>query len=140
MTTRAVAHFDVTGWSEASYDEAEGSVRLSRAEVTKTFRGDLEGESTAILLMCQADPNDLEAGGGFVASEKVICQLNGRDGSFVMQHGGLAGAGQERRTFGNVIPGSGTEELAGLSGTVELSIDAEGRHTLTLDYDIAIAR
>lgn len=136
MTKRAVAHFDVTGWNEAPYDGVDGGVRLSRAEVTKTFRGDLEGESSALLLMCQADPEDLEAGGGFVASEKVIGQLDGREGSFVIQHGGLAGGEQERRTFGNVVPGTGTGELAGLTGTVELSIDAEGRHTLTLDYEI----
>jgi hypothetical protein len=138
MTKRAVAHFDVTSWNEAPYDGEDGGVRLSRADVTKTFRGDLEGESTALLLMCQADPKDLDAGGGFVASEKVIGQLDGRDGSFVMQHGGIAGASQERRTFGHVVPGTGTDDLAGLSGTVELSIDADGRHTLTLDYEITM--
>jgi hypothetical protein len=134
---QAVAHFDVTGWNEAPYDGEDGGVRLSRAEVTKTFRGALEGHSTAILLMCQANPDDLDAGGGFVASEKVTGQLDGREGSFVIQHGGLAGGDQERRTFGNVVPGTGTGELEGLSGTVELSIDAEGRHTLTLEYEIS---
>lgn len=137
MMKQAVAHFDVTGWHEAPYDGEDGGVRLSRAEVTKTFRGALEGQSTAILLMCQANPDDLDAGGGFVASEKVTGQLDGLEGSFVIQHGGLAGADHERRTFGNVVPGTGTGELEGLSGTVELSIDAEGRHTLTLEYEVS---
>lgn len=136
MNETAIAHFDVTSWEEAAYDESPGGPRLSRANVTKQFRGDLDGESTAVVLMCQADPQDLEAGGGFVGSERVVGQLNGRDGTFVMQHGGVAGGGQERRTFGHVVPGSGTGALAGLAGTLELSIDAEGRHTLTMQYTI----
>lgn len=135
MTIRATSSFQVTGWDQTPYgDEAEGP-RLSRGTVQKSFTGDLTGESTAELLMCQADPSDLKAGAGYVASERVVGRLGGRSGSFTMQHWGLSSSAGER-TGGHIIPGSGTGELAGLSGTVEISVGADGSHTLVLDYDI----
>lgn len=136
MSTRATASFDVTGWDESPYDEPEDGPRLARATVTKVFRGDLEAESTAEVLLCQRDASDLSAGGGYIASERVVGRLGGRSGTFVLQHGGLGGAGTAPRTFGHVVPGSGTGDLAGLRGEIEIRVDADGSHTLTLDYDI----
>lgn len=137
MTMRATCTFDVVGWDETLYDEPADGPRLARAMVKKVFRGDLEGKSTAELLMCQADPDDFSAGAGYLASERVVGRLAGRDGSFVLQHGGLGGAGTPQHTFGHVVPGSGTGELAGLRGDVEISRTPEGVHTLTLDYALA---
>jgi hypothetical protein len=137
MSTRATAHFDVTGWDEAPYDEPTDGPRLARATVTKSFRGDLDGESTAEVLLCQRDPSDLGAGGGYLASERFSDRLGERAGTFVLQHGGLGGAGTAPRTFGHVVPGSGTGEMAGLRGTVEIQQSVDGAHTLTLDYEIA---
>jgi hypothetical protein len=103
--------------------------------VRKTFRGGLEGESVAELLMCQADPSDLAAGAGYVASERFEGRVDGRAGSFVMQHGGLSGEGTPR-TFGHIVPGSGTGDLAGLRGAVEIAVDADGNHQLILDCEL----
>ncbi len=136
MTIRAISSFDVTGWDQTPYEEEVTGPQLSRATVRKTFRGDLVGESTAELLMCQADPSDLSSGAGYVASERVVARLSGRAGTFVLQHWGLSGGGGPQKTAGHVVPGSGTGELAGLLGEVEISVDANGDHTLTLDYDI----
>ncbi len=136
MTIRATSSFQVTGWDQTPYGEESEGPLLSRATVRKSFRGDLTGESTAELLMCQADPSDLAAGAGYMASERVVGRLGDRSGSFVMQHWGLSSSAGER-TGGHIIPGSGTDELAGLSGTVEISVSADGAHTLVLDYDIA---
>ena len=49
---------------------------------------------------------------------------------------GIVGAGASPRTADHVVPGSGTGELAGLSGTMEIHVDADGKHTLALDYQI----
>jgi hypothetical protein len=103
--------------------------------VKKSFEGDLMAESTAELLMCQADEKDLAAGAGYVASELVTGRIGDRAGTFVMQHWGLSG-GAPSRTAGHVVPGSGTGELVGLSGTVEIDVDASGAHKLTMDYDL----
>ena len=137
MTTRAVSSFKVTGWDQTPYGEQAPGQLLSRATVGKSFEGDMVAESTAELLMCQADQKDLSAGAGYVASELVTGRIGDRAGTFVMQHWGLSGGGDASQTAGHVVPGSGTGQLAGLSGTVEIQVDASGAHTLTLEYDIA---
>ena len=58
---------------------------LARTTVKNTLTGDLQGTSVAELLMCRAD----EDHAGYVASERVTGRLEGREGSFVLQHGGL---------------------------------------------------
>jgi hypothetical protein len=137
MSTRAVSSFDVTGWDEAPYDQPEGGPHLSRATVLKTFRGDLEGNSTAQLLMCRSDPSDLAAGAGYIALETITGTLEGRAGSFVVQHGGLSEPGGTQPMTSFIVTGSGRGELAGIRGTVEIAVTAEGAHTLTLDYELA---
>jgi hypothetical protein len=134
MSKRAQSSFEVTGWEEIAYDEPDDGPRLAKVVVKKAFKGDLEGSSTAELLMCQADPNDYLAGAGYVASEVVTGSLSNRTGSFVIQHGGVSGGDAEPHTFGHIIPGSGTGELTGLLGSVEISRTPDGKHTLLLDY------
>lgn len=129
------ATFDVTGWEPAPYPTDHAGPTLSMATVRKAFRGPLEGESTAQLLMCQADPKDLSAGAGYIVSEIVSGRLEGRSGTFVMHHWGVGDAGGNR-TAGHIVPGSGTGELEGLTGSVEIAVDADGGHTITLEYDL----
>lgn len=139
MTVHATAAFDVTGWDQTPREGVPSPPHLSRATVRKTFRGDLTGESTAELLMCQADPKDLTAGAGYVASETVIGTLGGREGRFVIQHWGLSGP-DGQQTGGHVVPGSGTGDLTGLTGTVEIAVGADGTHTLMLAYHLSPER
>lgn len=131
MTTQTSSSFKVTGWEQSPFGEP--SANLGRATVKKEFTGDLTGESVAELLMCQANPDDFNAGAGYVAMERVAGQLGGRTGTFVFQHGGLSGSGSAPYTFGQIIPGTGTGELVGLRGTVEINVTPEG-HLITLDY------
>lgn len=133
--TRAVASFTVTGWDQGEPEADPAGPTRSHATVRKQFEGDLAAESEARLLMCQADTADITAGAGYVASEVVRGALRGRDGSFVMQHWGLSADGRER-TGGHIVPGSGTGELTGLTGSVEISVDGDGGHTLTIDYEL----
>jgi hypothetical protein len=135
MTTHTISTFKVTGWEQSSYGDHTEGAQLGRATVKKVFTGDLEAESTAELLLCGAD--DYTAGAGYVASELVVGQLNGRQGTFVFQHGGLSGGGIEPYTFGHIIPGTGTGELVGLRGKVEIIVTPEGGHTIVLDYDFS---
>lgn len=136
MSHRVVAPFNVTGWEEKPYDDPAGGPRLSRTTVTKKFTGELDAESSAELLMCQASAADIKAGAGYVANERVTGKLGDLSGTFVMQHCGLISGG-EQRTFGNVVPGSGTGDLKGLTGQVEIEVDDQGRHALILTYELA---
>ncbi|WP_412060922.1 DUF3224 domain-containing protein [Rubrivirga sp. IMCC45206] len=132
----ATATFDVTAWEPAGADTPEAGPALSRVRIEKAFRsGDVTGTSTGEGLFCgMGDP---AAGAGYVVSERITGAIGNRKGSFVIQHGGLMGPGLAPRTFGHVVPGSGTGDLVGLAGTVEIGQTVDGTHTLTLTLDDA---
>ena len=121
------ASFEIKSWDQEPYDD--GPTTLSRAQVHKAFTGALTGSSTAQLLLAEA-----QDGRGYVASELVDGVLDGRSGTFVIQHGGVAD-GDESRSFGHVVPGSGTGELAGLRGEAAFAHDEQGAR-LTLTYEL----
>jgi hypothetical protein len=113
------ATFEITGWEQAPYDEPGDGPPLTRATVRKRYGGALEGESVAELLTC----GEL----AYIANERVTGALDGREGTFVLQHGAWEG-GQ----WGFVVPGSGTGALAGLRGEARLD---HGR--IALDYELS---
>ena len=55
ISMQAKSDFKITTWDHKPYDETEEGPKLSRVDVKKSIKGDVEAESTAILLMCQAD-------------------------------------------------------------------------------------
>ena len=110
-TQRTVdAAFDIDSWDEVPYDEPDEGPKLTRVVIRKTYRGALDGTGVADVLTAQGPE-----GAGYVASERIHATLDGRRGTFVIQHGGVAD-GADQTTFGTVIPHSGTAELTGLSG------------------------
>ena len=133
---KTVSSFKITGWDAKPYGEEGEGPLLSEADVVKRYQGDLDGEGRVRLLMCRASADGPLENAGYIASEQVSGTLGGREGTFVLHHWGIAGAGAPPRTAGHVVPGSGTGELAGLSGTMEIHVDEDGKHTLALEYEI----
>jgi hypothetical protein len=117
------ASFEITGWDETTYDAPEEGPPLARVTVRKRFSGPLEGTSVGEVLIAGRE--------GYLASERVDGVLEGRRGTFVLQHGGVGD-----HAFGHVVPGSGTGELAGLSGEAVFAHDDAGA-LLTLSYALA---
>ena len=130
QTRTITAPFEITGWDETTYDQPGEGPKLTRGTVRKTFTGGgLEGTSVAELLTAHG-----EEGRGYLASERVEGVLEGRRGTFVLQHGGVGDA-TEQRAFGHVVPGSGTGELRGLRGEAVYAHDEAGaRVTLTFIF------
>ena len=116
-------------YDEEPYGEAAGA-ELSRVQITRTFSGDLEGGSTAELLIAKS-----EGGGGYIGHDLVTGTLGGRSGGFVFQHTGLMGPEGVTNT-GTIVPGTGVGELAGITGEGTMLADEDGNHTLTLDYEL----
>lgn len=125
----ASAPFTNDRYEEEPYGEAE-HVEVSRVHISRTFAGDLEGESTAELLIAKS-----ERGGGYVGHDLVTGNLRGRYGGFVFQHTGVMGPGGVTNT-GVIVPGSGVGELEGITGEGTMLADEEGNHTLTLAYEL----
>ena len=71
---------------------------------------------------------------GYVAIERAVGTLAGRRGSFALQHFGIMARGAQRLTI-EVVPDSGTDELAGLSGTMTIEI-TDGKHFYHFDYTL----
>ena len=127
--TTVTAAFEITGWDGTTYEEPAEGPKLTRATIHKRFSGPIEGSSVTELLTAQG-----EAGSGYVASERIEGTLEGRGGTFVLQHGGI-GDESEQRAFGHVVPGSGTGELRGLRGTAVYAHDEDGAR-LTLSFTL----
>ncbi|MCY4647172.1 MAG: DUF3224 domain-containing protein [Gammaproteobacteria bacterium] len=134
---KTVSGFEITGWDAVPDGEEGKGPFLSEARVVKRYQGDLDGEGRVRLLMCRASADGPLENAGYIASEQVRGTLGGREGTFVLHHWGIAEAGASPSTAGHVVPGSGTGGLAGLSGTVEIHVDEDGKHTLALDYQIS---
>ena len=126
MTTQARGTFEVK-LNPLSAHHADA--KLGRLSIDKQFRGDLEGTSRGQMLTAGTD---VEGSAGYVAVERVRGALHGRRGTFALQHSGTMTRGAPSLTI-RVVPDSGTEELAGLSGSMSITI-AEGRHSYDFEY------
>jgi hypothetical protein len=133
MSIQATATYENIDGTETAYDEPTTGASLFRDSVRRRFQGDLIGESVAEVLICRSTSERL----GYVATDRFTGQVSGRTGSFVFQHGGPIDHGA-LRSFGYVVPGSGTGELDGLVGEVRITVTTTGEHMLTLDYDFEI--
>src|SRR5919204_3112810 len=109
MATHATARFEIKSWDEDPYNEIEGLPKLTRASVTQSYRGDIDGEGKAEYLMVYGE----DGSASFVGTERVVGRLGERSGSFVFQGSGVFEAGVARCSW-RVVPGSGTDDLRGL--------------------------
>ena len=125
----ASAPFTNDRYDEEPYGESEGTA-VSRVHISRTFTGDLEGSSTAEILIAKS-----EGGGGYTGHDLITGTLHGRSGGFAIQHSGLMGPEGITNT-GTIVPGTGSGELAGITGEATLLADEDGNHTLTLTYEL----
>jgi hypothetical protein len=133
-TTRAAGAFDVKILPQqpAPSSEAAG---VGRMLLDKRFHGDLDGPSRGEMLAARTEASGSAA---YVALERVEGTLHGRRGTFVLAHlGTMTPAGQQLTLV--VVPGSGTDELAGLAGSMKIVI-AGGKHSYELDYTLPAER
>jgi hypothetical protein len=130
MTAKAEAEFKITNWDERPYRQEPGERMLTRASITKTYQGDIQGEASLEYLMMYRENESAS----FVGHERIKGQLAGRSGSFVLQHIGTYDDGVAKASL-TVIPGSGTGELSGLIGEGEFEAGHAESHPLSLNYD-----
>ena len=130
MQMRAAGTFEVKVLPLPADDNADTG-GFGRLSIDKQFSGALRGTSKGQML---AGMTAVEGSAAYVALERVTGTLNGRTGSFVLQHNGtMAGGRQEMRI--TVVPDSGTGELTGLAGSMKIIIEG-GKHSYEFDYTI----
>ncbi len=122
---------DVNIEPEPPFLEQDG-LKLNRSVVRKEFSGDMVGGSEAQMI---AAFTGTPGSAGYVAIEHFTGSVGGKSGSFVLQHSGVMDRGDARLAV-TIVPDSGTGELAGISGTLQIDND-EGKHSYVLDYELA---
>jgi hypothetical protein len=131
MRKSANARFAITAWDEKPYSEGQGQPKLTRASVTKTYTGDIEGEGQVEYLMMYRS----DGSATFVGLERVVGRIGGRAGSFVLQRTGMFESGQAKESY-SVIPGSATGDLEGLVGDGASAVGHGMEHPFTLSYEL----
>jgi hypothetical protein len=131
MSGTAKGTFEVKTTPQPAASDDTGIARLL---LDKQFHGDLEAISKGQML---GAGNPAKGSGGYVAIEKVTGTLNGRKGSFALQHSGSMANGVPNMNV-SVVPESGTDQLTGISGKMSIDIK-EGKHFYTFDYNLPAA-
>ncbi|MGE7437088.1 MULTISPECIES: DUF3224 domain-containing protein [Kitasatospora] len=131
MSTNATGTRTLKSWEEQDFTEADGR-KLTRSAVEYSYSGDIEGQGVQEYVMFYRS----ETSTSFVGLEQITGRLGGRSGSFVLQHTGEL-TGTTAEVSWTVVPGSGTGELAGLTGSGGFTATHEeaGNATYRLDYD-----
>ncbi len=112
-------------------DEKTGDATVGRLSLDKHYHGDLEATSKGQML---AVGTDVKGSAGYVAMERVTGTLHGHNGTFALQHSGTMTRGTPQLAV-TVVPDSGTGQLVGLTGTMEIKI-VDGQHLYNLDYTL----
>jgi hypothetical protein len=128
MSNRATGTFEV---KLNPQDEGTEAV-VGRMTIEKQFQGDLVGTSKGQMLM--AGSESVKSSAGYVAIEKVTGTLNGRRGTFYLQHNGTMNRGAGELTI-TVIPDTGTDQLTDLRGRMNIIIEG-GKHSYEFDYEL----
>lgn len=129
MNAKASGTFDVKLSLLEPYNKNDPA--FGRRSLDKQFHGELEATSQGEMLSV----GSAQGSGGYVAIERVSGSLHGHKGSFALQHNATMTQGVPYLNI-IVVAGSGTGELAGLSGTMNINIAPGGAHSYQFDYNL----
>jgi len=111
------------------FEGADPLWKLGRMSIDKQISGDLVATTKGQMISAMTET---KGSAGYVAIERVTGTLNGRKGSFVLQHNGLMNRGSPLLSV-VVVPDSGTDELVGLEGEFTIVIEG-GKHSYEFSY------
>lgn len=130
MKHTANARFAIKSWDEKPYSEGPGVPKMTRATATKSFTGDITGDSQVeYVMMYRADGT-----AAFVALERITGRIGDRSGSFVLQRTGVFDGAEAKESY-TVVPRSGTGALEGLVGEGTSSVGHASDYPFVLSYD-----
>jgi hypothetical protein len=107
---------------------------LGRMAIDKLISGDLQATTQGQMLSLVSA---VKGSAGYVAIERVSGVLNGRRGTFALQHSGTMNRGVPGLAI-SVVPDSGTGDLVGIAGQFKIEIIG-GQHLYQFDYSLPAA-
>ena len=131
MTNLVKGPFEVKITPQSMEDKSEAPP-LGRMSIGKQYHGDLEATGKGEMLTAGSA---VKGSAGYVAIERVSGKLSGRSGTFVLQHNAIMNRGTPQLNI-VVVPDSGTGELAGIAGKMNIDI-VDGKHFYEFEYTLA---
>ena len=132
MRQRVSGPFEVKVTPQKPDTQIARAANFGRLTIDKRFHGDLEAISKGEML---AAHTEVKGSAAYVAMERVTGTLNGRSGSFVLQHSATMRRGKPASKI-TVVPDSGTGDLRGLTGTMTITVGEDGAHSYQFDFRV----
>lgn len=116
------ARFEITSWNDVTLPGVDGDWAAG-AGMLKRFTEGITGSSEGLFI----SSGEEEGNRAYIAVERITGTLpDGRSGSFTVQHGGLES--NQDSWFGYIVPGTGTDDLTGITGSGRISHDETGAY------------
>ena len=130
MTKKLEGVFQIASWDETPSSESDDGSKQSHAKITQNYTGAIEGSSELQYIMAyQSQGLAL-----FVGFETLSVTINGKSGSFVIQHNGKFENGVASSNF-TIMPSFGREALVGISGSGSFVSGENGQARYELSID-----
>jgi len=129
---QATGTFTVSSWDENTYEELDGGGKLTKTTATFAFSGDLDGQGQWDAVMCYCDDGTAT----YTGYQRHVGTLGGRTGTFVLRADGIFENGEAKSTW-QVVDGSATGDLRGLTGGGEAIATSTPPGTYTFEYELA---
>ncbi|GAA0443922.1 DUF3224 domain-containing protein [Streptomyces stramineus] len=133
---RASGTFTVVDFTPAPVPSPaiETAVPVGIATMDKQFEGEVAGRSATLFTSAFDQSTNT---GTYIAMESFEGALHSRAGTFNFAHSAtMSGGSRQGEFFAVIVPGSGTGELAGITGTGGIAIDPDGTHRIWFDVDL----
>jgi hypothetical protein len=105
---------------------------MGRFSLDKQYHGALDATGKGEMLTASTP---VKGSAAYVAIERVEGTLEGRKGSFMLRHTGTMDRGKQSLQIA-IVPDSGTGDLTGITGDMNIVIAPDGKHTYELQYEI----
>jgi hypothetical protein len=131
MTVHTDGSFKVISWDENTYEDLDGDSKLTKVTLVQEYTGGLEATGSWEGQMFYGP----DGTAFYTGLQRFVGTLDGREGTFVLEaKGGYDGT--DASSQWQVVAGSGTGDLAGLSGAGSATAGSGTEGTFSFDYDI----
>jgi Protein of unknown function (DUF3224) len=121
-TVTLIARFQVDSFEPRQITGLDAAW-LGLLTFAKTFTSGITGHATTVFMSAGTE----EGSRSYVATERITGRTDdGREGSVIVQHGGLES--DPGTWFGHIVPGTGTGGFAGWAGSARIVHDERGAY------------
>ena len=131
MPSQATGTLEITSWDEKPYLEIDDERKLTTTTVTQNLQGDVVGEGSATWLAAYRADGTAD----FLGFQRIVGTIGDAEGSIVLRMSG-GYDGSVARSDWEVVVGTGTGALEGMTGSGVFEAPSDGTPSYTFDYEL----